>query len=276
MASAAAKAVTCSDSFSLDDWEFSHERGPILNTEEFTRWEAELFTLPEMVFGQNCLLLQHRPSGTCFRFRAREALECCIGAKAPAELSYADVWKNKSSISMEGWASDSVKASESNFDWTYCSDYKGQVFKQLEQDNIEHIPATESASAVIDYDMLRQPDQILFHNEMILYEDELHDNGMTTLSVRMRVMGKCFFVLLRVFLRMDNSIVRVHDTRFFHKFGDDHVVREIKVLEKNWAPLTEDTQGVVDAHGKCGPYADVNMLIPHLSTLAFITEKIQL
>jgi len=271
--SQAAKAVSSSESFSLEGWDFQAQIGPILATEEFNRWESELFTLPEMVFGDNCLQITHKPSGLTFRFRPREALECCAGAVAPAELPYIDKWKDKSSMSMEGWKSCKIEECDTNFDWTYCTSYKGDIFIEGSDAN----PVCEvSESAAIDYDLLRQPDEILFHKELILYEDELHDNGMSTLSIRMRVMPSSFFVLMRLFLRVDNSLVRIHDTRLFHKFGEPTCIRETKVLQKPWALLVEETQGVIDKQGKEGPYADPNMLVPHLYTLDFKNEVIQM
>jgi len=274
LVSQAAKSVSSSDRFTHEDWEFHAQIGPILGTEDFTRWESELFTLPEMVFGDNCLQIAHKPSGLTFRFRPREALECCMGATAPAELPYADKWKDKSSTTnMDGWKSSEIKASDTHFDWTYCTNYRGEAF--LEGSDAGAV-CELSESAAIDYDLLRQPDEILFHKEMILYEDELHDNGMSTLSIRMRVMPSCFFVLMRLFLRVDNSLLRIHDTRLFHKFGEATCIRESKILQKPWAPLFEETQGLVDNQGKAGPYADPNMLIPHLDTLEFTNEVIQL
>merc|ERR1719493_525007 len=59
---------------------------------------------------------------------------------------------------------------------------------------------------------------ILWSCHCILYEDELSDNGMSQLLVRCRVMPKCFLVLLRYWLRVDNVIIRVRDTRLYHEF----------------------------------------------------------
>ena len=39
--------------------------------------------------------------------------------------------------------------------------------------------------------------------ELVLFDDELHDNGAAKLSVKVRVMPGCWFVLLRFWLRVD-------------------------------------------------------------------------
>jgi type 2A phosphatase activator TIP41 len=59
-----------------------------------------------------------------------------------------------------------------------------------------------------------------------LFEDELHDNGTSALSVKIRVMPTFWLVLLRFFLRVDGVLIRLRDTRVFHKFGTDHIVSE--------------------------------------------------
>ena len=85
--------------------------------------------------------------------------------------------------------------------------------------------------AGIDYNLLRRPDPILFYSSVSLYEDELHDNGASTLSVKARVMDLCWFALLRMFVRVDGVVVRVRDTRFFHQFGTNVIYRETKIQE---------------------------------------------
>lgn len=61
------------------------------------------------------------------------------------------------------------------FDWTFSSDYTGTItgpFKIVE---------TEEK---IDIDRLKTREKILFYQDLILYEDELHDNGIATCSVK--------------------------------------------------------------------------------------------
>ena len=35
-----------------------------------------------------------------------------------------------------------------------------------------------------------------------------------------------FYILLRYFLRIDNVMLRVNDTRIYHEFGKDYLIRE--------------------------------------------------
>ena len=39
-------------------------------------------------------------------------------------------------------------------------------------------------------------------------------------------MPSCFFVLMRLFLRVDGVLYKMLDTRLFHEFGKDYMIRE--------------------------------------------------
>lgn len=61
---------------------------------------------------------------------------------------------------------------------------------------------------------------------MILYEDELHDCGTSKFMIKVRVMENCFFILSRLFLRVDHVICRMIDHRYYFESGKDHILRE--------------------------------------------------
>lgn len=44
-------------------------------------------------------------------------------------------------------------------------------------------------------------------------------------------MPTCFFVLQRLWLRIDGVLFRMVDTRVFHEFGTDYVLREFQAKE---------------------------------------------
>jgi len=77
-------------------------------------------------------------------------------------------------------------------------------------------------------------DRILFYDDVSLFEDELHDHGDSTLHVRIRVMPHSFFILARLFVRVDNVLFRIFDVRVYHAFGSDSVVRECSGLEADY------------------------------------------
>eukprot|EP00930_Biecheleria_cincta_P085347 TRINITY_DN74742_c0_g1_i1.p1 TRINITY_DN74742_c0_g1~~TRINITY_DN74742_c0_g1_i1.p1 ORF type:complete len:350 (+),score=54.13 TRINITY_DN74742_c0_g1_i1:36-1052(+) len=75
-------------------------------------------------------------------------------------------------------------------------------------------------------DLLRRQDEIHWYQEVLFWEDELADNGLCRLSVRVRVMPSFWFVLLMCEMRVDNVLLREVSTRFFCSFDSDHVLRE--------------------------------------------------
>ena len=56
----------------------------------------------------------------------------------------------------------------------------------------------------------------------------MEDCGDVRLSVKIRVMPKCWFVLLRLYLRIDGGVIRVRDTRLYHTFeSDDYIYMDV-------------------------------------------------
>ena len=47
-------------------------------------------------------------------------------------------------------------------------------------------------------------------------------------------MPHCFFILARLFVRVDNVLFRIHDTRIYHAFGSDEVVKEVSGMEAEY------------------------------------------
>ena len=86
----------------------------------------------------------------------------------------------------------------------------------------------------IDFNLLRMQNvPILFYDEILLYEDDLEDCGDVNFDAKLRVMPTCWYVLSRFFVRVDGTIVRIRDTRLFHRFGDKSVHMEITWKECN-------------------------------------------
>lgn len=52
-----------------------------------------------------------------------------------------------------------------------------------------------------------------------------------------RVMPSGFFVLARYWMRLDQVVVRLHETRIHHLFGADHFIREYSRKEEQFEAL---------------------------------------
>ena len=93
---------------------------------------------------------------------------------------------------------------------------------------------TKADISGINYDMLRMRDvPILFYDEVLLYQDDLEDCGDVLYEAKLRVMPQCWFLLSRFFLRVDGSVVRIRDTRIFHRFGDSQVHMDVSWKEQS-------------------------------------------
>jgi len=98
-------------------------------------------------------------------------------------------------------------------------------------------PTTED----IPINNLKENNPIIWASMIPLWEDELGDNGVSNCEFRFRVMNDCFFGLLRHYLRVDEVMIRIYDTRLYHEFEKDYILREFTVREDNYGGIK--TQG---------------------------------
>jgi type 2A phosphatase activator TIP41 len=119
------------------------------------------------------------------------------------------------------------------YDWTFTTQYAGSLSS----------PSPLSVSECptpIPLSLLSRPDPILYFCSLTLYEDELHDNGVASCSLKCRVMERCWLVLLTFWLRVDDVCVRVIETRAYcQDMHEQHavVLREHTEREETFASL---------------------------------------
>lgn len=170
---------------------------------------------------------------------------------APAELKIkqSEFWKHKKVDDKTD-----VKVLEKISDWTYSSPYRGTIAVEkkkdlndiaisldkltlTEKENEVKIPYLESTKEEIPLANLGPSNPIKYYNEISLFEDELGDCGLSQSNFRFRVMGDCFFGLLRSYLRVDEVLIRTYDTRFYHEFGKPYIIREFGWKESTYDSL---------------------------------------
>lgn len=186
------------------------------------------------------------------------------------------------------------------WDWTFSSDYCctlgnrpkprqhilgiNNFFSPLASSPGDPLLSTvrSAPTSGIEYDLLRVNDvPILFYDEIILYQDDLEDCGEVVFEAKLRVMPHCWFLLSRMFLRVDGVLLRIRDNRFFHRFGTDEVHLEVawkecKVALRVDQSEDERTRGKLDATGALfvdgSSMRDVNklaQLVPVISSHNF-------
>lgn len=57
--------------------------------------------------------------------------------------------------------------------------------------------------------LLDQSSPILMYDDVVLFEDFIHDHGVVRISVKTRIMPRCWYVLLRYWLRVDGVVMKV-------------------------------------------------------------------
>jgi len=121
---------------------------------------------------------------------------------------------------------EGIKEVVKPFDWSYSTDYKGTPSSET--------PAFEPSATPIPFELLKRPDPIIFFDEVMLYEDELADNGIAMLSCKIRVMPARLLLLCRFFMRLDDVVFRIRDTRVFVEFATGEVIREYVAREEQF------------------------------------------
>uniref|UniRef100_U3JT72 TIP41-like protein n=3 Tax=Passeriformes TaxID=9126 RepID=U3JT72_FICAL len=212
--------------FTFGPWKLSAARTHIMKSAQAERLADELHmpSVPEMMFGDNVLRIQH-DDGFGIEFNATDALKCVNNCQGMIKVACAEEWQESRS------ETEHSKEVVKPYDWTYTTDYKGTLLGDTA--TLKVVPTTEH----INTEKLKAREQIMFFEEVLLFEDELHDHGVSSLSVKVRVMPSSFFVLLRFFLRVDGVLIRMNDTRLHHEVDKTYMLREYTSRESKISSL---------------------------------------
>ncbi len=213
-------------SYNHRGWKISSRKLPISKSDAIDVMSEKLeIPVPEMIFGDNMVALENMENGWCLEFNAFDALDRVDKTdKTMLKVAYAREWSKSREETHEA-----IKEVVKPFDWSYSTDYKGTLCGgspvQFEADT-EPIPLH----------LLRRElkDPIKHFEEVILYESELDDNGISMYSIKLRVMEKRMLLLARNFLRLDNVLVRIRDTRVYIDFDTSKVTREYTATEEKF------------------------------------------
>ena len=121
--------------------------------------------------------------------------------------------------------------------------------------------------------MLKRPDPILFIDDAILYEDQLTDNSNATLRVKVRVMLKKMLLLSWFFMRLDNVVLRVRDTRVYADFEEKEVLREYSEKAEDYEKVREQLAGREDVSVVM---RDPNLVAAMLPEVKKVVERVEL
>ncbi|ERT00751.1 uncharacterized protein SPSK_07721 [Sporothrix schenckii 1099-18] len=277
-------------------WQVSSRKLPISRASAIDAMTNRIsIPVPEMIFGDNQVAIQHLPSGWAIWFDAGDALdEVDKTGQGRLQVAYASDWASSREMSSVEGIQD-VRP----YDWSYSTPYKGTEkpvgssaissasgSSRSSANTVSTTPASAStadaaaptvngtapesaqdtstilrpppppspsqlassspsssrlspttAVTSLPLDLLRRRDPIVFNDDVILYESELDDNGISVLRVKIRVMPQRLLLLSRFYLRLDNVLVRVRDTRVYVDFDTDEVLREYTAREDSFTNL---------------------------------------
>jgi len=211
---------------------------------------------PEMIFHENVIKIRHKVGGWGISFSTLDAMKLIDAYNLPEGIKVASTesWR-ASRQDCEFIDKEVVKP----FDWTFTTEYRGTV------EGEEFAALIEETDERIDLERLKVKEKILFYDDVCLYEDELGDNGSSMLSVKIRCMPTSFFLLMRFFLRVDDVLVRIIDTRLYHVAGTQHFLREFVFKEERIEKLQH-----LPPHLLTNPVE----IADHLRTVKEVNEKL--
>ncbi|RMZ78806.1 hypothetical protein DV738_g3570, partial [Chaetothyriales sp. CBS 135597] len=228
-------AAAAPRTYSISGFRVRTQKLPILKAGPIELMTEKLgIAPPEMIFGDNYVSIQHEPSNWGIIFNAFGALNLVdkTGEKR-LKVSYSREWH----ASREG--EHDITEVIKPFDWSYTTDYAGELAEGSKEWEVV-------ADRQIPVELLRRPDPILFFDDVMLYEDELADNGIAMLSVKIRVMPKRLLLLQRFFMRLDNVVLRLRDTRVYIDFEEMEVLREYLEKEDEYEQVKRKLAGRED------------------------------
>ncbi|KAJ5286929.1 TIP41-like protein [Penicillium angulare] len=213
---------------SIQGFRISTQKLPILKADPIEEMTKNLgITPPEMIFGDNYVMIEHEKSGWGINFNSFDALDRVDKTgQSMLQVAYSKEWQKSREKTHEG-----IKEIVKPFDWSYSTDYKGTLSPKAQ-------PFTETDKP-IPIELLMRPDPILFFDEVVLYEDELADNGIAMLSCKIRVMPGRLLLLTRFFMRLDNVLIRLRDTRVYVDFETQEIIREYQSKESEYEKVRQ-------------------------------------
>jgi type 2A phosphatase activator TIP41 len=197
--------------------------------------------MPEMIFGDNLVSIDHIPSKWHFEFNTPDALDAVDKTdKHMLKVAYAREWESTREGTTQG-----IKQVVKPYDWSYSTTYAGTVGAPSSQqqdgaaseataNNSPALPQFQPTEKAIPIELLKRRDRMLFFEEVVLYESELDDNGVSIYSAKVRVHQQRMLLLCRLFMRLDNVVVRLRDTRIYVDFETDEVIREYTAKEGSY------------------------------------------
>jgi type 2A phosphatase activator TIP41 len=235
--------------FSHKTWDFYSYKGNMLNSSDLdilckNKEENKLYVghLPEIFYGFNRLFIVNESKNISYEFNPLQMLSLTSNTIRQKLLKEKEIYyiplKAKSQYSKIG-------NDESDEDWTFSTPYMGHITSINKSDiNSFYSYIKKDKKFTIKETKLVFPktkiENILNYNQINFFEDELGDIGLSEGKIGFGIMENNFLGLMTCYLRVDNMLVRNIDTKIYHKFGDDYIIRNFTVKQKTYDELRDN------------------------------------
>uniref|UniRef100_A0A8C7MII6 TIP41-like protein n=1 Tax=Oncorhynchus kisutch TaxID=8019 RepID=A0A8C7MII6_ONCKI len=230
--------------FIFGPWKVTAAKTHIMKSKDIERLGEEMHmpSLPEMLFGDNVLRIQHT-DGYGIEFNAIDALKRVNNMQDSVKVACAQEWQESRADS------EHSKEAVKHYDWTYTTDYRGTLLGEDQQ-----MRATETLER-IDMEKLKAREQIMFFDDVLLFEDELHDHGVSMISVKI------------VSATFRQELTLYDDAHLLHMTGKNYMIREFSTRESKISELKNVPAAL---------YTDPNEIAQHLTLKLTECEKLEL
>jgi type 2A phosphatase activator TIP41 len=232
--------------FSHKGWDFYSHSENMMNSKDLdilikNKDENKLHInhLPEIFYGFNRLFLINKTKNFCYEFNPLQMLSLANYTQRKKLLKEKEIYYIPNQAKSQYSKTDDTKNEE---DWSFSSPYMGHITSINISPMSKYYPEIKETKVFKkEKTNIKYPEtkveNVLNYNQIHFFEDELGDIGFSEGKIGFGVMNECFLGLMRCYLRVDNMVVRNIDTKIYHKFGDNYIIRNFLVKEKTYDEL---------------------------------------
>ena len=270
--------------YSHKGWDFYNHSENMMSSKDLdslikNKEENKLYInhLPEIFYGLNRLFLINKSKNFCYEFNPIQMLSLTNENIRKKLLKEKEIYYIPSPAKSQYSKPNDIKNEE---DWSFSSPYIGHISSIKDNIMIKYYPEIkETKKFKIEKSSIKFPEtkveNVLNYNKIHFFEDELGDIGFSEGKIGFGVMNDFFLGLMRCYLRVDNMLVRNIDTKIYHKFGDNYIIRNFLVKEKTYDELTNNRFNFTNQWNLSPNQSD--MVAPYLGEPIFeITDLVYL
>ena len=238
--------------FTHKGWDFYSYKENMMNSSELdilcrNRKEYKIFIghLPEIFYGYNRLFLVNKSKNFSYEFNPLQMLSLTNKYIRQKLLKEKEIYYiPKQAKPQYGKKEENINEEEEE-DWSFSTPYMGHITSINKSDiNIFYPEMKNDKKFITKLTDIIFPEtkieNLLNYEQIHFFEDELGDIGFSEGKIGFGVMEKNFLGLMRSYIRVDNMIVRNIDTKIYHKFGENYILRNFTVKEKNYDELANN------------------------------------